>query len=153
MEMDAIDIFAAQAFDGFMVRKDLVRRFKNQYPVPTYVVEFLLGRYCASVDEQEIQDGLQVVQRQLVDRAVRAGTEELFKSRAREKGSVKIIDLVTARLDAKSDAYLAELPSLPFTPRSNCRTMPRLRRKIVADHLGLPHCGKFNSLSVMYSIR
>jgi len=112
MEMDAIDIFAAQAFDGFMVRKDLVRRFKNQYPVPTYVVEFLLGRYCASVDEQEIQDGLQVVQRQLVDRAVRAGTEELFKSRAREKGSVKIIDLVTARLDAKSDAYLAELPSL-----------------------------------------
>jgi ATP-dependent Lon protease len=66
---------AAQAFDGFIVRKDLVRRFKNQYPVPTYVVEFLLGRYCASVDEQEIQDGLQIVQRQLVDRAVRAGTE------------------------------------------------------------------------------
>src|SRR6266849_5009710 len=112
MEMDAIDTLAAQAFDGFIVRKDLVRRFKNQYPVPTYVVEFLLGRYCASVDEQEIQDGLQIVQRQLVDRAVRAGTEELFKSRAREKGAVKIIDLVTARLDAKSDAYVAELPSL-----------------------------------------
>ena len=112
MNMDAIDTLAAQAFDGFIVRKDLVRRFKNQYPVPTYVVEFLLGRYCASVDEQEIQDGLQIVQRQLVDRAVRAGTEELFKSRAREKGSVKIIDLVTARLDARSDAYVAELPSL-----------------------------------------
>jgi ATP-dependent Lon protease len=112
MDMDAIDTRAAQAFDGFIVRKDLVRRFKNQYPVPTYVVEFLLGRYCASVDEQEIQDGLQIVQRQLVDRAVRAGTEELFKSRAREKGSVKIIDLVSARLDARSDAYLAELPSL-----------------------------------------
>src|SRR5215510_4615880 len=112
MDMDAIDTLAAQAFDGFIVRKDLVRRFKNQYPVPTYVVEFLLGRYCASVDEQEIQDGLQIVQRQLVDRAVRSGEEELFKSRARERGSVKIIDLVTARLDAKTDSYVATLPSL-----------------------------------------
>src|SRR5712692_539294 len=112
MEMDAIDTLAAQAFDGFIVRKDLVRRFKNQYPVPTYVVEFLLGRYCASVDEQEIQDGLEIVQRQLADRAVRAGTQELFKSRARERGSVKIIDIISAKLDAKSDSYIAELPSL-----------------------------------------
>src|SRR5438874_2953518 len=110
--LDNLDQKAATAFDGYLVRKDLVRKYSRQYPVPTYVVEFLLGRYCASVDEQEIQDGLQIVQRQLVDRAVRAGTEELFKSRAREKGSVKIIDLVTARLDAKSDAYVAELPSL-----------------------------------------
>src|SRR6266446_2848638 len=105
MEMDAIDTLAAQAFDGFIVRKDLVRRFKNQYPVPTYVVEFLLGRYCASVDEQEIQDGLQIVQRQLVYGWFSAGTEELFKSRVREKGSVKIIDCSAARLVARSDAY------------------------------------------------
>lgn len=112
MELDALDKVAAKAFDGFIVPKDLVRRFKNQYPVPTYVVEFLLGRYCASVDEQEIQEGLQIVQRQLSDRAVRAGTQELFKSRAREYGSVKIIDIISARLDAKTDSYLAELPSL-----------------------------------------
>lgn len=111
-QLDAIDQIAAKAFDGFIVPKDLVRRFKNQYPVPTYVVEFLLGRYCASVDEQEIQEGLQIVQRQLADRAVRAGTQELFKSRARENGSVKIIDIISAKLDAKSDSYLAELPSL-----------------------------------------
>src|SRR5256884_7821681 len=112
MILDRLDKIAASGLDGYLVRKDLVRKYARQYPVPTYVVEFLLGRYCASVDEQEIQDGLQIVQRQLVDRAVRAGTEELFKSRAREKGAVKIIDLVTARLDAKSDAYVAELPSL-----------------------------------------
>lgn len=111
-QLDAIDQIAAKAFDGFIVPKDLVRRFKNQYPVPTYVVEFLLGRYCASVDEQEIQEGLQIVQRQLADRAVRAGTQELFKSRARENGSVKIIDIISAKLDARSDSYLAELPSL-----------------------------------------
>ena len=55
-EMDAVDDRAAQAFEGYVVRKDLVRKFKGQYPVPTYVAEFLLGRYCASVDEQEIAD-------------------------------------------------------------------------------------------------
>ena len=53
-QLDAIDTTAARAFEGYVVRKDLVRRFKGQYPVPTYVAEFLLGRYCASVDEDEI---------------------------------------------------------------------------------------------------
>ncbi len=110
--LDPLDRIAAEAFDGYVVRKDLVRRFKNQYPVPTYVVEFLLGRYCATVDEDEIREGLAVVQRQLADRTVKAGTEELFKSRAREAGSVRVIDVLTARLDAKSDSYVAELPSL-----------------------------------------
>src|SRR3954468_5821108 len=85
-QLDAIDTIATNAFEGYIVRKDLVRRFKGQYPVPTYVVEFLLGRYCASVDEDEIAEGLQIVERQLADRTVRAGEEELFKARAREKG-------------------------------------------------------------------
>ena len=56
--------------------------------------------------------GLQIVERQLRDRAVRSGEEELFKARARETGSVKIIDIISARLDAKTDSYLATLPSL-----------------------------------------
>src|SRR5213080_5368968 len=99
MELDALDQIAAKAFEGFVVRKDLVRRFKGQYPVPTYVAEFLLGRYCASVDEEEIAEGLKIVERQLGEKTVRAGEHELFKARAKEKGQVKIIDLVTARLD------------------------------------------------------
>src|SRR5439155_6548877 len=103
MEMDRLDEIAAEAFDGYIVRKDLVRKFARQYPVPTYVCEFLLGRYCASVDDSEIQEGLQIVERQLRDRAVRSGEEELSKARAREGGSVKIIDLITARLDARTD--------------------------------------------------
>jgi ATP-dependent Lon protease len=110
--LDPIDQIAARAFEGFVVRKDLVRKFKAQYPVPTYVVEFLLGRYCASIDENEIQEGLQIVERQLSNRSVRAGEEELFKARAREDGSVKIIDIVQARLDTKTDSYLVTLPSL-----------------------------------------
>lgn len=83
VELDTLDQLAGEAYDGYIVRKDLARRFKGQYPVPTYVGEFLLGRYCASTDEEEIQEGLAIVQRQLADRAVRAGEEELFKARAR----------------------------------------------------------------------
>ena len=112
MEMDHLDKLAASTLDGYLVRKDLVRTFSRQFPVPTYVVEFLLGRYCASTDPEEIEEGLEIVQRQLQSRTVKAGEEELFKARAREKGSVKIIDLLSARLDAKTDSYLATLPSL-----------------------------------------
>jgi ATP-dependent Lon protease len=111
-ELDDLDRTAAAAFDGYIVRKDLALRFKGQYPVPTYVGEFLLGRYCASTDPAEIAQGLQIVEKQLRDRAVRPGEEELFKSRAKEQGSVKVIDILSARLDAASDSYLATLPSL-----------------------------------------
>jgi ATP-dependent Lon protease len=111
-ELDHLDSLAAKAYDGFLVRKDLVRKYARQYPVPTYVVEFLLGRYCASVNEAEIAEGLAIVEQQLKDRTVRTGEEELFKARAKEDGSVRIIDLVKARLDAKNDCYVAELPSL-----------------------------------------
>ena len=110
--MDQLDRLGASAFDGYLVRKDLVRKYSRQYPVPTYVVEFLLGRYCASTDEQEIAEGLQIVEKQLRDRTVRTGEEELFKARAKEHGSVKLIDIVRARLDTKNDCYVAELPSL-----------------------------------------
>lgn len=111
-ELDALDRLAADVFEGYLVRKDLAQQFRGQYPVPTYVGEFLLGRYCATTDPEEIAEGLAVVERSMKERTVRAGEEELFKSRAREKGRVKIIDLLRARLDAKSDAYKAELPSL-----------------------------------------
>ena len=112
LELDELDRRAANAFDGYVVRKDLVRRYSRQYPVPTYVVEFLLGRYCATTDEQEIAEGLAIVERQLADRAVRTGQEELFKARARDRGSIKLIDIVKARLDARTDSLIAELPSL-----------------------------------------
>lgn len=112
MQLDDLDKKATAAFEGYVVRKDLVRTFSRQFPVPTYVVEFLLGRYCATTDEAEMQEGLDIVQRQLSSRTVKAGEEELFKARAREAGSVKIIDIITARLDAKTDSYVASLPSL-----------------------------------------
>lgn len=111
-ELDALDRITAEAYEGYVVRKDLAHKFKGAYPVPTYVGEFLLGRYCATTDDTEIQEGLEIVERLLRDRTVRAGEEELFKSRAREQGTIKIIDLVQARLDSKANLYFATLPSL-----------------------------------------
>jgi len=121
--MDYIDKKAASALEGYLVRKDLVRTFSRLFPVPTYVVEFLLGRYCASTNQEEIEEGLDIVQRQLASRTVKAGEEELFKVRAKESGEVKIIDLLTARLDAKNDSYVASLPSLRL---SDVRISPEL---------------------------
>ena len=112
MELDHIDSIASQAFEGYVVRKDLLEQFRKTYPVPTYVIEFLLGRYCATIDPKEIEEGLEVVKRQLQDRTVRPGEEEFFKSKAREKGSIKIIDIITAKLDSKTDSYVASLPGL-----------------------------------------
>jgi len=123
IELDALDKVATAAFEGVVVRKDLVRRFKGQYPVPTYVSEFVLGRYCSSVDEQEIQEGLQIVERQLGEKTVRAGEQELFKARAKELGQVRIIDILTARLDAATDSFVATLPSLQL---NNVRIAPEL---------------------------
>ena len=115
IELDHIDKLAAESLNGYLVRKDLVRTFSRQFPVPTYVVEFLLGRYCASIDQEEIDEGLKIVERQLQSRTVRPSEEELFKAKAREEGEVKVIDIITARLDPKTDSYVATLPSLRLT--------------------------------------
>jgi ATP-dependent Lon protease len=142
-ELDQLDQLAASSLDGYLVRKDLVRTFSRQFPVPTYVVEFLLGRYCASVDDDEIEEGLQVVERQLKSRAVKAGEEELFKARARENGEVKIIDIITARLDAKTDSYLATLPSLQL---ADVRITPEL----VKEHERMLTGGFYAEITLKY---
>ncbi len=143
IELDSIDRLAASCLDGYLVRKDLVRTFSRQFPVPTYVVEFLLGRYCASVDPEEIEEGLEIVQRQLQDRTVKAGEEELFKSRAREHGEIKIIDLMTARLDARTDSYLATLPSLRL---QDVRISPEL----VSQHERMLTGGFYAEIALTY---
>ncbi|KAF5039073.1 putative ATP-dependent Lon protease [anaerobic digester metagenome] len=111
-DLDELDSKVTTAFEGYVVRKDLAQKFRGNYPVPTYVAEFLIGKYCATTDEAEIREGLDIVQRQLSERIVRAGENELFKARAREQGSVKVIDLITARLDTRSDTFMATIPTL-----------------------------------------
>lgn len=141
--MDHLDQLGASAFDGYLVRKDLVRKYSRQYPVPTYVVEFLLGRYCASTDDAEIAEGLQIVEKQLMDRTVRTGEEELFKSRAKETGSVKIIDIIKARLDARNDCYVAELPSLVLRD-------VRIDDEMVRDNERMLTDGFYAEVTLMY---
>jgi ATP-dependent Lon protease len=143
VELDAIDRKAASELEGYLVRKDLVRTFSRQFPVPTYVVEFLLGRYCASINQDEIDEGLEIVQRQLKSRTVKAGEEELFKARARENGEVKIIDLITARLDARTDSYMASLPSLRLTD-------VRISSKLVNEHERMLTGGFYAEITMSY---
>jgi ATP-dependent Lon protease len=143
MELDALDRKASDAFDGFIVRKDLVRQFSRQFPVPTYVVEFMLGRYCATTNEQEIQEGLSIVQRQLSERTVRAGNEALIHSIAKEKGQVKIIDIISARLDAKTDSYVAELPSLKLRD-------VRIKAELVTEHQRMLTGGFYAEVTLGY---
>ncbi len=143
LELDTLDRLGATAFDGYLVRKDLVRKYARQYPVPTYVVEFLLGRYCATVDEGEIAEGLQVVERQLKDRTVRTGEEELFKAKSRERGSVKLIDIVRAKLDAKNDCYVAEVPGLALKD-------VRIDDKLVSEHERLLTDGFYAEVTLGY---
>lgn len=128
MELDPLDRLAAAAFDGYLVRK-----YSRQYSVPTYVVEFLLGRYYASTDEQEIEEGLTIVERQLTDRTVRTGEEELFKARARDQGSIKLIDIVRAKLDAKTDSFIAELPSLALKDVRIDDTLVKQHERMLTD--------------------
>lgn len=143
MELDRLDNLAASVLDGYLVRKDLVRTFSRQFPVPTYVVEFLLGRYCASTDPDEINEGLEIVQRQLKSKTVKAGEEELFKAHAREKSEVKIIDLLSARLDAKTDSYLATLPSLQLRD-------VRINPELVNEHERMLTGGFYAEITLTY---
>lgn len=143
MELDQLDRRAAEAFEGYIVRKDLVRQFSRQFPVPTYVVEFMLGRYCATIDEEEIKEGLEIVQRQLSSRTVKAGEEELFKANAYKEGTVKLIDMVSVRFSEKDNGYLATLPSLRLTK-------VRIPDKIVDENERLLTGGFYAEITLEY---
>lgn len=144
IELDEIDKKAAGVLEGYLVRKDLVRTFSRQFPVPTYVVEFMLGRYCASIVQEEIEEGLEIVQRQLKSRTVKAGEEELFKARALETGEVKIIDLITARVDNKGE-YVASLPSLRLTD-------VRISGELVNQHERMLTGGFYAEISITFDV-
>lgn len=110
--MDRIDAVVTETLEGLVVRKDLADKFRGRFSVPTYVGEFLIGKYCATSDEDEIQEGLEEVEKLLSRRVVRTGEHELFKARVREQGAIQIIDIIRAKLDPQRDEYIASLPSL-----------------------------------------
>lgn len=107
-----VDELLVQQFAGKVVRKDLTKLVKEGANVPTYVLEYLLGSYCASDDETTIRDGLETVKGILADNYVRPDEAEKIKSKIRERGSYKIIDKVSVRLNEKRDIYEALLSNL-----------------------------------------
>lgn len=107
-----LDALLNQHFRGRVVRKDLTKQLKEGANVPVYVLEYLLGMYCASDDNQIVEQGLHNVKRILADNYVRPDEAEKVKSLIRERGSYKIIDKVSVKLNQKKDVYEAQLSNL-----------------------------------------
>ncbi|MEK4137384.1 protease Lon-related BREX system protein BrxL [Kurthia sp. FSL E2-0154] len=101
-----------EVFAGRVVRKDLTKLIKEGANVPVYVLEYLLGMYCATDDEESIQEGIHRVKNILFDNFVRPDEAEKIKSKIRELGQYSIIDKVTVRLNPKRDLYEAEFSNL-----------------------------------------
>lgn len=101
-----------QNFDGKIVRKDLTKKIKEGANVPVYVLEFLLGQYCSSDDEDIIRSGVDTVKRILSENYVRPDESEKVLSKLRQTGSMTIIDRVTVHLNLKYDEYEAEFSNL-----------------------------------------
>ena len=102
-----LDALLNRFFTGKVVRKDLTKRLKEGINVPVYVLEYLLGMYCASDNEEVIADGLETVKRILAENYVRPDEAEKVKSKIRERGSFKIIDKVSVSLNERRDIYQA----------------------------------------------
>ena len=107
-----LDDLLNRHFAGKVVRKDLTKLVKEGANVPVYVLEYLLGNYCASNDPEIIREGLATVKRILAENYVRPDEAEKVKMTIREKGSLKIIDKVTVTLNEKRDVYEAWLGNL-----------------------------------------
>lgn len=99
-------------FSGRVVRKDLTKKIKEGANVPVYVLEYLLGMYCATNDEDSINDGVEQVKQILANNFVRPDEAEKIKSRIRETGQFTVIDKVSVKLNEKKDFYEAEFSNL-----------------------------------------
>ncbi|EHC05401.1 Conserved hypothetical protein CHP02653, peptidase S16 non-peptidase [Shewanella baltica OS625] len=107
-----LDSLLNRFFKGKVVRKDLTKQLKEGANVPVYVLEYLLGMYCASDDDEVVLEGLENVKKILAENYVRPDEAEKIKSLIRERGSFKVIDKVGVKLNQKKDVYEAQLSNL-----------------------------------------
>jgi ATP-dependent Lon protease len=110
--MSALDDKINENFAGLVVRKDLVKEVRGNAIVPSYVLEFLLGQYCATSDEDSIRSGIETVKEILHRHYVHRNEAGLIRSNIREKGRWKVIDKVSVALNDKTDAYEAAFANL-----------------------------------------
>jgi ATP-dependent Lon protease len=110
--MTALDDKINERFPGLVVRKDLVKAVKGNAIVPSYVLEFLLGQYCATNDEASIQSGIDTVKEILRKHYVHRNEAGLIRSNIREKARWKVIDKISVDLNTDKDAYEATFANL-----------------------------------------
>lgn len=115
-EADELNRKIIEHFPGKIVRKDLTSLMKRSAGIPTYVLEYLLGMYCATDDEAAIADGMARIRKILAENYVRPEESEKIKSRIRELGQYTVIDKVSARLDEYRDLYIAQFTNLNIEP-------------------------------------
>ena len=129
-ELDELDKLAAETFPGLVVRKDLLRRMRSAFGVPAFVIEFLLGKYCASTEEEAIREGLEFVRETLASKYVKPDEREAVKSAIKQHTTYEIIDKVSVRLVETHDKYWARLSNLDLDfvniDESEVRTHDRL---------------------------
>ena len=112
IQITDLDDLLNQHFKGRVVRKDLTKKLKEGANVPVYVLEYLLGMYCASNDDEIVLKGLESVKKILAENYVRPDEAEKIKSLIRERGTFKIIDKVSVKLNQRKDVYEAFLSNL-----------------------------------------
>jgi ATP-dependent Lon protease len=110
--MSDLDARINEHFAGFVVRKDLVKAVKGNAIVPTYVLEYLLGQYCATDDEASISTGIETVKEILRKHYVHRSDAGLIQSTIKEKGRYKVIDQISVSLNEKTDSYEATFDNL-----------------------------------------
>lgn len=110
--LDELDEKVTTAFPGLVVRKDLLRVLRSAYGVPTFVIEFLLGKYCASADPEIIDRGMEFVRRSLSSRFVKPDEREIVRSRIQQEGTYTLIDKVSVVLKEVDDKYWATLHNI-----------------------------------------
>ena len=114
--MDALDRKIVDIFPGKVVRKDLTALMKKGANVPTYVLEYLLGMYCATDDEDAIEVGISKIKRILSENYVRPDQSEYVKSKIKENGQYTVIDKITVVYDDREDKYVAKFTNLKIKP-------------------------------------
>lgn len=113
--MDELDRKVYDSFAGRVVKKGATKLVKGASNVPTYVLEYLLGTYCTSDDDKEIEEGIERVKKILADNYVRSDEVELIKSRIRDNGSYNVIDVIDARFNEKHNVYVANLHNMKIS--------------------------------------
>lgn len=121
-------------FEGKIVRKDLTKRVKEGANVPVYVLEYLLGKYC-SQDDALVEQGVQTVKNILANNYVRPDEAQKILSKLKELGSYSIIDVVTVKLDYKTDTYYASFSNLGLNDISINPEFPQRYERLLGGNL------------------